>query len=154
MTTNEARRNRGCVKRAATEGCHLEAMIDRRRVLRYSVAAGERARVLRKQMTIGEAVLWRCLKGKSIKGYDFHRQKPIGDHIVDFFCARLMLVVEVDGESHLGREEEDASRQRILESMGLSFLRFDDEEIRRDARGAVRVIERWIEEQEAGEGVS
>ena len=102
---------------------------------------------------MGEIALWGYLKRGAIRGYDFHRQKPIGDHIVDFFCPRLMLALEVDGESHRERAREDAERQRILEGLGVSFLRFDDAAVRLDARGAVAVIERWIDEQEAGIGV-
>jgi len=52
------------------------------------------------------------------------RQKPIDEYIVDFYCSRLKLVIEIDGESHTGRSREDHVRQRKLESLGLSFLRF------------------------------
>lgn len=46
-----------------------------------------------------------------MKGYDFHRQKPIGEYIVDFFCNELNLAIEIDGESHYGNEEDDKIRQ-------------------------------------------
>lgn len=123
-------------------------MIDRSRQLPYSALAEERARELRKNMTIGEAILWRSLKRRAIKGYDFHRQKPIGDYIVDFFCPRLMLAVEIDGESHRGKEEADRERQRRIEALGVTFLRFDDLDARLDDGGVALAIEHWIEEQE------
>ena len=110
-------------------GCHTRGMIDRRRVLRYSVVAGDRARDLRKQLTMGETLLWKRLRGRAMKGYDFHRQKPIGDYIVDFFCARLMLAIEIDGCSHRDRATEDAERQRWLEGLGVSFLRFTEADV-------------------------
>jgi len=62
-----------------------------------------------------------------MKGFDFHRQKPIGNYIVDFFCNELMLAIELDGESNFGKEAEDAERQQEIEKFGITFLRFDNE---------------------------
>ena len=59
-------------------------------------------------------------------GYDFHRQKPIDEYIVDFFCPELGLIIEIDGESHTDRIK-DQRRQERLESLGFHFLRFWDE---------------------------
>jgi len=129
-------------------------MIDRRRVLRYSVVAEERARDLRKPLTMGETLLWKRLRGRAMNGYDFHRQKPIGDTIVDFFCARLMLAIEIDGCSHRDRATEDAERQRWLEGQGVRFLRFSEPDVRHDMRFVEGAIQRWIEGQEAGVGGS
>ena len=67
---------------------------------------------------------------------------------MDFFCNELMLAIEVDGESHYGNEEKDKRRQRKLESYGISFLRFDDLEIRHNLDGVVKAIEEWVEEFE------
>jgi len=58
------------------------------------------SRELRKKSTLSEDLLWKIVKGKKIKGYQFMRQKPIGDYIVDFFCSKLKLVIEIDGISH------------------------------------------------------
>ena len=123
-------------------------MIDRSRQLPYSALAEQRARALRKDMTIAERLLWRSLKRRAIKGYDFHRQKPIGDYIVDFFCPRLMLAVEIDGDSHRNKEDADRVRQRRIEAFGVTILRFDDMDVRIDASGVACAIEHWIEEQE------
>lgn len=57
-------------------------------------------------------------------GYKFRRQQPIGPFIADFFCASARLVVELDGETHIGQEEKDAARQVYLESLGYRVLRF------------------------------
>lgn len=86
-----------------------------------------------------------------MKGYDFHRQKPINQYIVDFFCHQLLLVIEIDGSSHDGKQEADAERQARLESLGLSFLRFDDKEVKRSVANIVKVIEDWIETFESSE---
>ena len=81
-------------------------------------------------------------------GYDFHRQKPIDSSIVDFFCSKLRLIIEIDGESHALKVEEDKRRQDRLESLGYSFLRFDDHDVKRNMDGVLRCIRRWIEEFE------
>ena len=83
-----------------------------------------------------------------MKGYDFHRQKPLDEYIVDFFCNELMLAIEVDGESHYGNEENDIIRQRKLESLGIKYLRFDDLEVKYNLDGVVKEIEKWIDDYE------
>ena len=65
------------------------------------------AQMLRKNMTLSEILLWQQLKGKQLLGYDFHRQKPIDEYVVDFYCPKLKLVIEIDGDSHEGKEEAD-----------------------------------------------
>ncbi len=75
---------------------------------------------------MSEVLLWNELKAGKMKGYKFNRQKPLGNYIVDFYCKKLNLVIEIDGESHLNKYEEDKKRQKQLEKRGLHFLRFDD----------------------------
>jgi len=58
------------------------------------------ARKLRKDSTLSEMLLWNELKSSKMHGHQFMRQKPIGEYIFDFYCARLKLVFEIDGESH------------------------------------------------------
>lgn len=77
-------------------------------------------------------------------GYDFHRQKPIGKYVVDFYCPRLSLAIEIDGISHDGREEDDRTRQKEIESYGVQFLRFDDLEVKQNLDGVVQAIEDWV----------
>ena len=88
--------------------------------------------------------LWRHLKGKQLLGYDFDRQRPIGNFIVDFFCNELMLAIEIDGESHSEKADQDAERQKILEESGVRFLRFADNEVKKNIEGVVAAIEQWI----------
>ena len=102
--------------------------------------------MLRKQSTLAEILLWNELKGKKLLGCDFHRQKPVGNYIVDFFCPRLMLAIEIDGASHTDRIEQDEKRQRKLESLGIRFLRFRDDEIKQDLGGVLAAIRDWIQE--------
>ena len=89
------------------------------------------------------------LKNKQIKGYDFHRQKPINSYIVDFFCPRMNLAIEIDGESHRDeRLDKDLIRQGKLESLGVKFLRFYDNDVKQNMEGVISTIINWIEEFE------
>lgn len=101
-------------------------------------------------MTFSEILLWNELKQKKMLGYDFDRQRPIGNYIVDFYCKDLMLAIEVDGISHDFDEviDNDEIRQKKLENMGVHILRFDDREVKKDMANVLRTIEYWIEEHE------
>jgi len=81
-------------------------------------------------------------------GYDFHRQKPIGDYIVDFFCPKLYLVIEIDGDSHIDKYEADKKRQDELESLGLTIIRFDDLDVKKYLSEVVTSIKEKIIEIE------
>ncbi len=97
-------------------------------------------------MTLNEILLWEQLKGKKILGYDFHRQKPIDNYVVDFFCPKLKLAVEIDGESHTDNQEKDEKRQKKIESYGITFLRFSSLDIMTNLEGVCESIKGWIEE--------
>ena len=85
------------------------------------------SRKLRKSGTKGEAILWRdVLKARQMKGYQFNRQFPIDNYIVDFISRKLNLIIEIDGNSHIGKSKEDYARQKHLEDMGFQFLRFSE----------------------------
>ena len=107
------------------------------------------ARNLRNNSTLSEILLWKHLKHKKMRGYDFHRQKPINNYIVDFFCHELMLVIEIDGVSHGEKFKEDWKRQKVLESLGISFLRFNDSDIKFNLEAVVEGIDYWIKQREA-----
>lgn len=116
--------------------------------LPYRPELKERARQLRKQGVLSEVLLWDRLKGRRMGGYQFTRQKPIGEYIVDFYCSRPKLVIEIDGESHEGKFCYDDKRQRYLESFGLTVLRFRDAEVKRDISNVLMAIEGWIQRWE------
>jgi len=91
---------------------------------------------------------------QKILGYRFLRQKPIGEYIVDFFCNNLRLVIEVDGDSHNEENfEYDMTRQTWLESIGLTVLRFDDLEVKKDMENVLMAIEGWIRNYEESKGI-
>jgi very-short-patch-repair endonuclease len=117
----------------------------RRKILSYNPALKEKARQLRNDSTKTEILLWSFLKGRQLCGYDFHRQKPIDEYVVDFFCNELMLAIEIDGVSHIGKELYDAKRQSRLEKLGVRFLRFKDDDVFYNCDYVVREIEKWID---------
>lgn len=111
------------------------------------------ARKLRNNSTLSEILLWEVLKNKKMLGYKFLRQKPVGNYIVDFFCNKLKLIIEIDGDSH--NEENynyDMKRQHWLESIGLTVLRFDDLEVKKDMDNVLMAIEGWIRTYEESNG--
>ena len=81
-----------------------------------------------------------------MKGYDFHRQRPIGNYIVDFYCSELNLAIEIDGESHYGNEMRDKIRQTEIEKYSVRFLRFDESQVYYNLAKVVETIESWIDE--------
>lgn len=128
----------------------------KRRIIVYNPKLKELARKLRQNMTFSEVKLWNELKNGQLLGYDFDRQRPIGNYIVDFFCKDLQLAIEVDGITHLDEKviEKDEIRQEELESMGICFLRFDALLVVDKVEVAVREIREWIEAYEKQYGAS
>ncbi len=118
----------------------------RKKIIPYNPNLKERARQLRGNSTLSEVLLWRHLKGKRMFNYDFDRQKPIDDYVVDFFCNELMLATEIDGDTHNYKIEEDITRQKRLESLGIRFLRFTDRDVKQNIEGVVTTVKRWIRE--------
>ena len=118
----------------------------RKTILPYNPMLKERARELRKNSTLSEVLLWRHLKGRQMSGHDFDRQKPIGNFIVDFFCNELMLAIEIDGDSHNAKVDQDIERQKMLEGLGVRFLRFTDQDVKQNIDAVVSFIENSIRE--------
>lgn len=95
----------------------------------YNSKLISRARNMRKEMTPAEKHLWfNCLLNTP---YKFRKQRPIGNFIVDFYCAELKLVIEVDGDSHFSEQglAYDQERTQYIESMGMRVLRFTNDEV-------------------------
>lgn len=96
-------------------------------------------------MTHAEVLLWQKIRRKSL-GYQFHRQVPMLEFVVDFYCHELKLAIEVDGGLHDHPEVSvnDLERQKQIESYDIHFLRFDNKEIKRDIDSVLQEIENWI----------
>jgi very-short-patch-repair endonuclease len=116
----------------------------------YNPKLKQLARNLRINSTLSEVLLWNELKGKQLKGYQFMRQKPIGNFIVDFYCTKLKLVIEIDGESHLNPENKkrDLIKDKYLDSIGLSVIRIDDMELKNNISVVIENLSKWIENKE------
>lgn len=99
------------------------------RPFRLSEKMKSLCRHLRHDSTVPERILWGLLRNRRLAGMKFRRQQTIGSFIVDFYCDKLKLVIEVDGESHEGRLEEDRKRQIFLERNGLKVIRFTNDEV-------------------------
>ena len=114
--------------------------------LPYNRNLKEFSRQLRKRSTVGEILLWKKLRAGSMMNYTFNRQKPLDRYIVDFYCKPLNLVIEIDGSYHFEQEQmmKDEQRQRVLEEMGLNFLRFSEQQVRKDMDMVLKTIEDYI----------
>lgn len=97
--------------------------------LPYNPQLKERARALRQAGNLSEVLFWNQVKNKQFKGYDFDRQKIIGNYIVDFYCSNCHVVIEIDGSSHDDKLEYDAQRDAYLESLGLTVIHIPVEDV-------------------------
>jgi very-short-patch-repair endonuclease len=119
--------------------------------LPYNKNLKEFSRDLRSHSTLSEILLWQKLRASQFRGFAFNRQKPLGNYIVDFYCLKLDLVIEVDGNSHFFEESvlEDQERQKVIERMGVNFLRFSDLEVKRSMPSVLEEIGDFIDDFEA-----
>ncbi len=95
---------------------------------------------LREQTTPAEEILWKALRARQLNGLRFRRQHPVGQCILDFYCPLHKLGVELDGDVHANREEEDAARTAHLNSFGYHILRFRNEEVITDLPSVLKRI--------------
>ena len=102
------------------------------------------ARELRKNSTLSEVLLWNLLKNKRANGLDFDRQRIIGNYIVDFYCPKLNLVIEIDGCSHDNKYTYDKKRDNYLKSLGLHVVHFDDYDVKFNINKVILTIEEII----------
>ena len=116
-----------------------------REIIPYNPKLKELARKLRNGSTFTEILLCDYLRKKQMRGFDFDRQKPIDNYIVDFYCKDLKLAIEIDGESHYGKEYKDEKRDKRLKEFGIIVLRFDDLDVRYKLEQVLEKIETWID---------
>jgi very-short-patch-repair endonuclease len=102
----------------------------------------EKRRYLRNNMPKSEVLLWAKLKNKQMRGERFLRQYSVDQYILDFYCPRLKLAIEVDGDSHYtqGAQEYDKERQNYIETLGIHFLRFTNANICENIDGVCQTI--------------
>lgn len=103
----------------------------------------QRAKELRRDMTPAEKILWQELRANRL-GVHFRRQQVIAGFIVDFYCHKAGLVIEVDGDIHDLQQEEDARREKVLSEMGLRIVRFRNEEVIRNLSAVVGKVRELV----------
>lgn len=111
----------------------------------YNPYLKEKPRELRNNSTLGEILLCKKIKGKKCYGFDFHRQKPILNYIVDFYCNKLKLIIEIDGYSHNFKTEEDKIRDLELMNLGFTVLRFSEGEVKNNLDLVLNSLTTFIE---------
>jgi very-short-patch-repair endonuclease len=103
---------------------------------------------LRRDMTASERMLWTRLRRNQVAGCHFRRQHVIRGFIVDFYCHKAKLVMEVDGGIHRSQAESDRIRDDVLRSEGILVLRISNERIEKGLEQVLNGIEeiciKWI----------
>ena len=117
----------------------------RNTIIPYNPKLKQFARDLRNNSTLSEVLLWRQIKGQTLK-YEFHRQVPIDEFIVDFYCHELKLAIEIDGDSHNDKYDYDVSRQTTLQDLGVKFIRFYDVDVKKNLAGVLSALGNKIDE--------
>ena len=100
----------------------------------------EKARKLRRNMTFPERKLWSALRNRNLAGIKFRRQEPVLEYIADFLSDEFSLVIELDGDSHIGQYAYDMERQEKLKNAGYRVLRFGNDDILRDLDAVLAAI--------------
>lgn len=116
-----------------------------------ALAMKERRQLLREQSPLSEKRLWEHLRKSQLDGIKFRRQTSIGKFVVDFYAPSLKLVIEIDGDSHFvdGAQEYDEARTAAIESLGLTVLRFTNDEVTQDIDGVLERIRGFAMSQAA-----
>ena len=102
------------------------------------------AREFRKNLTKSEKILWGALRNKRFLDLKFRRQHILEGYIVDFYCDRLKLVVEIDGDIHLKQINDDKARQKTIEEKGIRFFRVTAREAEDNINGVLEKLKHFI----------
>jgi very-short-patch-repair endonuclease len=117
--------------------------------LHYGAKAStqEYARELRLRTTEAEQKLWSLLRDRQVKGKKFRRQHAIANYVADFYCNESRLVIELDGNFHTAAEtkEYDKSRTNLLNELGITVLRFWNEEVIKDPGKVIKKISEYLQ---------
>ena len=120
--------------------------LDKFKYLPYNRKLTKLARQNRNNRTPAEKKVWyEVLCRKQFQGYKFTRQKPLGDYIVDFYCSKLQLVIEIDGDTHAEDREYDEARTEALSQLGLRVLRYDNRDVFSNIEGVYQDLMKIIE---------
>ncbi len=108
---------------------------------------------LRSTQTEAERKLWQRINRDQLLGFRFNRQKPLLSYIVDFYCLKAKLVIELDGSQHYepDYQEKDRLRDAELNSLGFTVMRFDNHSVMTNIDGVVEAIYQYLSEIKADE---
>lgn len=107
----------------------------------------QKRRSLRNNATYSEKLLWLSLRRRAVEGVRFLRQYSIDYFVIDFYSPEIHLAIEIDGDSHIGKEEYDDMRQKFIESLFIKVIRFKDEEVRSNPDKVVEAIKKIVTER-------
>ena len=111
----------------------------------YNKTLTEKARKNRKNPTPAEQKLWHeVLQSKRLDNLKFTRQKPLDEYIVDFYCAKLMLAIEIDGDTHAGQKQYDEDRTKNLNKFGVEVIRYTNAEVLNNLEGVYQDLHKRI----------
>ena len=123
--------------------------------LPYNKNLKEFSRDLRSHSTLSEILLWQKLRASQFRGYAFNRQKLLGNYIVDFYCRKMNLVIEVDGNSHFFEESvvEDLERQKVIEKEAETSRKQNIIRAQSESEVSKIIKEKEINEQESAKKI-
>ena len=107
----------------------FEAIHSEKNCVRYRDSLTLMSQRNRAKPTKAEKIIWDEVLSRDKTGYRFLRQKPISRFIVDFYCSKLSLAIEIDGESHIKKKSRDENRDKFLKQIGITTIRFTNKEI-------------------------
>jgi very-short-patch-repair endonuclease len=126
-----------------------EINMQRQKFIPYNRNLKERAREMRNNPTLAEKIFWyEILRNKNFFEYSFLRQKPLLNYIIDFYCSKLLIAIEIDGESHLTNEEYDKNRSTDLKKYGIKVIRYYNNEIIEGLDGVSEDLKTKIKQRE------
>ena len=102
------------------------------------------AREFRKNPTKSERIMWDKLRGNNFLDLSFRRQHIIEGFIVDFYCHKLKLVIEIDGDIHKYQKDKDKERQKVIEQKGNIFYRIKSEDIGNNMKNVLSKLSNFI----------
>lgn len=121
-----------------------EAINFKNNCVRYRKSLTFMSQKNRNKMTEAEKIIWDKVLSRDKTGYRFLRQKPIDRFIIDFYCPKLLLAIEIDGESHINKKETDELRDKFLKQIGITTMRFTNEEVINNIEIIKRKIDKII----------
>ena len=127
---------------------YLHLLLSNKMKIHNRINLKETRRVLRKNLTPAEALLWKALKNRQLKGRKFRRQHSVGNYILDFYCPSEKLNIELDGMPHFTiiGEKKDKKRDEYLKTFGIKIIRFENRDLYNNLTGVLEIIQEHFNE--------